>query len=101
MELLNGKPAEQHLVEMRANREVWAQKPLLQAIYGEFYRLIRDSLAPIPGPVAELGSGIGAVKEFIPECITTDIFPNPWIDRRSRGGQPLCDRRGYSRGDGL
>ena len=29
----------------------------------------------------ELGSGIGAIKEFIPSCITTDIFPNPWLDR--------------------
>jgi SAM-dependent methyltransferase len=81
VELLNGKPAEQHLVEMRANREAWARKPLLQAIYGEFYRLIRNSLARTSGPVAELGSGIGAVKAFIPECITTDIFPNPWIDQ--------------------
>jgi len=82
VESVNEKPAEQHLVEMRANREAWARKPVLRAIYGEFYRLIRDNLARTPGAVAELGSGIGAVKEFIPECITTDIFPNPWIDRR-------------------
>jgi SAM-dependent methyltransferase len=80
--LVDGRPAEQHLVEMRGNKEAWTRKPLLRAIYGEFYRLIRDSLGRAPGPVVELGSGIGAVKEFIPECMTTDIFPNPWIDRR-------------------
>ena len=82
MESANRKPAEQHLIEMRGNREAWSRKPLLHAIYGEFYRIIRDCLARTSGSVAELGSGIGAVKEFIPECITTDIFPNPWIDRR-------------------
>jgi SAM-dependent methyltransferase len=82
VERLDGKPAEQHLVEMRANREVWGRKPLLRTIYSEFYRLIRSSLTLISGPIVELGSGIGAVKEFIPDCVTTDIFPNPWIDRR-------------------
>jgi SAM-dependent methyltransferase len=29
----------------------------------------------------ELGSGMGNIKEVLPECITTDLFPNPWLDR--------------------
>lgn len=72
---------EQHLIEMRSNRAAWRQRPLLRKVYGHFYELIRRALTPIPGPIVELGSGIGAVKEFIPACITTDIFPNPWLDR--------------------
>ena len=73
---------EQHLIEMRSNQAAWRQRPLLRKIYGHFYRIMRRALTPMPGPMVELGSGIGAVKEFIPGCITTDIFPNPWLDQQ-------------------
>lgn len=33
------------------------------------------------GPRLEIGSGIGAIKEQIPDCVTSDLFANPWIDR--------------------
>src|SRR5271166_182973 len=81
MESSKLKPAEQHLIEMRSNQEAWRRSRLLRVVYARFYELIRESLAPVPGAIVELGSGIGAVKEFIPECVTTDIFPNPWLDR--------------------
>lgn len=29
----------------------------------------------------ELGSGIGNIREVIPQAARTDLFPNPWIDR--------------------
>jgi hypothetical protein len=73
---------EQHLIEMRSNQAAWRKRPLLRSVYGHFYELIRQALNPIPGPIVELGSGIGAVKESIPACITTDIFPNPWLDQQ-------------------
>jgi hypothetical protein len=76
------RPAAQHLIEMRSNREAWQRCRLLRVVYARFYELIRQNLAGIPGAIVELGSGIGAVKEFIPECVTSDIFPNPWLDRR-------------------
>jgi SAM-dependent methyltransferase len=82
MEAINAKPAEQHLVEIRANQAAWTRKPLLHSIYGNFYQLIRENLSDAPGTVVELGSGIGAIKQVIPECVTTDLFANPWIDRR-------------------
>src|SRR5271165_6540871 len=76
------KPAEQHLIEMRLNRDAWEKKAVLRAIYQGFYHLIREQLAADPdAETVELGSGIGAIKEVIPECVTTDIFPNPWLDR--------------------
>jgi SAM-dependent methyltransferase len=71
----------QHLVEIRQNKEVWQKKAVLRQAYAELYRLVCEQLSSVDGPVAELGSGIGAVKEFMPNCITTDIFPNPWLDR--------------------
>jgi SAM-dependent methyltransferase len=73
---------EQHLIEMRWNQAAWRDRPLLRKVYGNFYELMRGALAPLPGAIVELGSGIGAVKEFIPMCITTDIFPNPWLDQQ-------------------
>jgi hypothetical protein len=73
---------DRHLQEMLRNRESWEKKPVLQRIYGSFYKEIAGHLVcPASGPVVELGSGIGASKNFIPNCITTDIFPNPWLDR--------------------
>jgi SAM-dependent methyltransferase len=79
---MNEVSADRHLVEMRFNRKAWERKPLLRAVYGRFYGLIRANLAGTSGSTVELGSGIGAIKRYIPECITTDIFANPWIDRR-------------------
>lgn len=75
-------PLEQHNVEIQRNREAWARKPMLREIYHDFYRQIAARIDPtIPGPVIELGSGMGQIKEVIPQCITTDLFPNPWLDR--------------------
>ena len=73
---------EQHLIEMRYNQAAWRQRPVLRKVYAHFYELILRALAPVPGPTVELGSGIGTAKQFVPNCITTDIFPNPWLDQQ-------------------
>ena len=70
-----------HLQEMLQNKKSWETKAVLRQVYRRFYEEIRAELAALPGPTVELGSGIGAIKEFIPEAITTDIFDNPWLDR--------------------
>jgi len=76
-------PVEQHNVEIQRNREAWAHKPQLQENYRQFYRLIAARTdGNLPGLVVELGSGMGNIKEVIPHCITTDLFPNPWLDRQ-------------------
>jgi SAM-dependent methyltransferase len=73
---------EQHNIEIQENRELWEKKPLLRKVYGQFYGKIARRLNPTtPGLIVELGSGMGNIKEHIPGCITTDIFPNPWLDR--------------------
>ena len=75
-------PLEQHNVEIHENRASWRAKPLLREIYAHFYRMIRDRLPRgRQGAVIEIGSGMGNIKEWIPECVTTDLFPNPWLDR--------------------
>lgn len=72
---------EQHTHEIHRNREAWRRKPLLREVYRDFHRLI-DSRLCQEGLTVELGSGIGSIKQTIPRCITTDIFPHPWIDRQ-------------------
>jgi SAM-dependent methyltransferase len=73
---------EQHNTEIHENREHWNRKPLLRQVYSELYREIACRVDPeISGLVVELGSGMGNIKEHLPSCITTDVFPNPWLDR--------------------
>jgi SAM-dependent methyltransferase len=75
-------PAEQHLHEMRENARHWERKPLLQAVYGDFYQRIAARLqTDRPGLTVELGSGLGHLKSAIPRLVRTDIFPTPWSDR--------------------
>lgn len=76
-------PIEQHNLEIQRNREAWAKKPMLRDVYHRFYRQIAAHLDPsLAGPVVELGSGMGRLKEVIPQCVLTDLFPNPWLDRQ-------------------
>jgi SAM-dependent methyltransferase len=71
-----------HREQIVAFHENWDQKPALRAVYGGFYRLIRGNLSELPNRrVIELGSGIGSIKDVIPECITTDMFPTPWNEK--------------------
>ncbi|GAB1490062.1 hypothetical protein MASR2M8_25190 [Opitutaceae bacterium] len=75
--------AEQHNREIHENLRHWERKPALRAEYARFYRMIADRLSGIPaGPVLECGSGIGNLKSVLPDAITSDLFPNPWLDRQ-------------------
>ena len=71
-----------HQDSIEKNSEYWNQKPILQTLYGDFYRLIATKLSNLPeSKIVELGSGLGNIHEFIPSCLRTDLFPNPWIDQ--------------------
>ena len=70
----------QDLIEQ--NRQYWDRKPILRTLYNDFYQLIAKHLSkPATGKIVELGSGLGNIHDVIPECIRTDLFPNPWIDQ--------------------
>jgi SAM-dependent methyltransferase len=71
-----------HQEEILLNQSYWQKKPILQTIYREFHRLIAAQLSGLAAPlIVELGSGIGNIKEVIPNCLRTDLFPNPWLDQ--------------------
>ena len=70
-----------HREQIMRLHEHWNSKPALRNVYSNFYRLIASHLTNQPdSKVVELGSGIGNLKEFIPQCITTDMFPTPWSE---------------------
>jgi SAM-dependent methyltransferase len=76
-------PLGQHDLEIQGNRQAWQRKPQLQAVYRGFHELIASRLdRSVPGLIAELGSGMGSIKDVIPDCVTTDLFANPWLDRQ-------------------
>jgi SAM-dependent methyltransferase len=71
-----------HQQSIHKNIQYWHQKPLLQKLYADFYRLIAQHLSNLPdAKIVELGSGLGNIREIIPDCLRTDLFPNPWIDQ--------------------
>lgn len=79
-------PLSQHNIEIQRNRQAWEQRPLLRDIYRDFYRQVDQRIdRSLSGAIVELGSGMGQIKEVIPDCITTDLFPNPWLDRQENG----------------
>jgi SAM-dependent methyltransferase len=74
-------PLAQHQVEIQKNLRAWNRKPLLQKIYASFYAQIISLIdTQIPGRIVEVGSGIGNLKTHLPQALTTDLFPNPWLD---------------------
>lgn len=78
---MDSLPLTQHDIEIQSNRIAWEKKPLLRAIYADFYtRILSVIRTDVPGKVVELGSGIGNFKSVYPQAIATDLFPNPWID---------------------
>ena len=77
-----GAALEQHNVEIHENRRHWERKPLLRKVYWQFGQEIAKRVDRTgPGLVVELGSGMGHLKEHLPDCLITDLFPNPWLDR--------------------
>lgn len=74
--------ADRHQDEILENVRHWKNKPLLRKIYREFHREIAAQLSCLEAPkIVELGSGIGNIRDVIPGCLRTDLFPNPWLDR--------------------
>jgi SAM-dependent methyltransferase len=83
LQAMNHMDINQHNIEIEQNRRAWNAKPMLRQAYHDLYQIIaREAGARGDGLMVELGSGMGNIKQIIPGCITTDIFPNPWLDRQ-------------------
>jgi SAM-dependent methyltransferase len=74
------------------------EKPFLRKFYHQSYLDIRNSLpVEVKGPVLELGSGGGFLKDYIPDLMTSEILPIPGVDILL-DGQRLPFKRGCLRG---
>lgn len=79
---MNETNLDQHNIEIHKNRLSWKKKKVLRMAYGQLYAAIAGYVRKeLPGLKVELGSGMGNIKQFIPDCITSDLFQNPWLDR--------------------
>jgi SAM-dependent methyltransferase len=69
------------------------EKSFLRQFYQDCYASIADSLAAaIDGPILELGSGGGFIKEQIPHCITSEILQVRGVDLVLDGQQlPIAE----------
>jgi SAM-dependent methyltransferase len=56
-------------------RAIVREKAFLRRIYDEWYTAITRSLPACEGPVLELGSGAGFLSEYIPDLVTSEVFP--------------------------
>jgi len=82
MENQSNKDIYRHQEEINKNFSCWENKPVLQIIYTDFYKLIKQQLnIKDEGITLELGSGPGNIKTVIPNAICSDLFDNPWIDK--------------------
>ena len=60
-------------------QQIIREKSFLRQIYREWYQAIVTALPPGQGAVLELGSGAGYLREFVPDLITSELFPCPNI----------------------
>jgi len=65
--------------EYYARREVWQRKPQIRLVYERWVKRMLPFL-PEEGPLLEVGSGSGLLRDFIPQAILTEIVDLPWID---------------------
>jgi len=68
-------PAEQRLLDHRVR---WDQKPVLRAIYEDFYARMRTHARP--GRTLEVGGGPGHLGMQFGDVVATDLVVEPWLD---------------------
>lgn len=59
-------------------RLLWESKPVLQALYRDYYERIGTWIRG--EPTVELGAGGANLKASLPQLIASDIVPAPWLD---------------------
>ncbi|NMW17441.1 MAG: class I SAM-dependent methyltransferase [Chlorobiaceae bacterium] len=59
--------------------QIIQSKPFLRKLYEEWYQQIATHFSPL-AHVLELGSGAGFLKSFMPNLITSELFPTPGVE---------------------
>ena len=63
---------------LREQERSWESRPLLRALYEQWFRRICGELSSAPGRSVELGAGIGMLARTCPTVEPTDVAPTPW-----------------------
>jgi hypothetical protein len=67
-------------VQIRRQRDVWLNKPVLRLLYNHWYSQCAAFLCS-ERPVVEIGAGSGNFKSYYQNVISTDVYRSgPWID---------------------
>jgi SAM-dependent methyltransferase len=67
------------LVEaLRVQERSWNARPLVRALYTDWFALVCSQLSPADGRSIELGAGIGTLQQTCPRVEPTDVEPTPW-----------------------
>ncbi|MDO8733454.1 MAG: class I SAM-dependent methyltransferase [Actinomycetota bacterium] len=62
-------------------RDIIRDKRFLRQLYVEWYELICSRIPATSKSLLEIGSGAGFLREFLPQLITSEVFPLQGIDR--------------------
>ncbi|MDD2857613.1 MAG: class I SAM-dependent methyltransferase [Candidatus Nanopelagicales bacterium] len=62
-------------------RKVIRNKSFLRRLYAEWYELLCSRLPNDTGQILEIGSGAGFLSDYVPEVITSEVFPLEGVDQ--------------------
>jgi SAM-dependent methyltransferase len=62
------------------HRKEYLCKPALRCVYRHWAKRISGNLSPVTGKSIELGCGCGALSQYMPELIKTDLYKHDWVD---------------------
>jgi SAM-dependent methyltransferase len=66
-----------------ASKNIIQQKKALRLFYKQCYQFFKNEIGEISDKkIVELGSGAGFIKEYLHNCITSDVLYLPFVDRQ-------------------
>lgn len=63
---------------LNEHKIIWEEKPVLRAVYHDYYQRILVHIKP--GITLEIGGGTGNLKNYLSAVTSTDILSMPWLD---------------------
>lgn len=63
---------------LKQHKIIWTEKPVLPAVYHNYYQRILTHLKP--DRALEVGGGAGNLKNYLLNVISTNILSMPWLD---------------------
>lgn len=65
---------------LAAHAAAWRDRPLVRQIYEGYHRAILRARSLVAGVDIEVGAGHGSLGDAVPDILSCDIVPCPWLD---------------------